>query len=184
MAFYLPYLLTTEEEEIWGFIQSNQHFWACYPLSVKVRDANPFEELWTAHCSVEGLVAENLKKFLERIDYRWDRKSKTQKDWKKIDPPPGAWSINIELTDSLISMLNGDPEELERFAIWQQNICNLIKRTQEEVNTPAGPKTISRFIYPTPEEQKEMVERIYKDSKNGNKIHENHSLKATSIKVI
>lgn len=49
--------------------------------------------------------------------------------------------------------------------IWKENAADLIKEVWETIETPEGKKFNKKLIFPTPEEQQELVERIYQENR-------------------
>lgn len=164
---------------LWDFILCTPYFWAHYEIPIKDRKGNFIKKTWEPYHHKNGLLIENLKKYWDLIQTEEDREKVGIPDelGKKISIPVGVETEMIFAFDPAKPLLNRDIY-MEQCEIWRQNIHRLIKTDTEVVDTPNGPRTLIKTIYPTPEEQMEMVERIYKEKNNVDQVQQNKSLKS------
>lgn len=168
IASSLSELLTNQEADLWLFILDTQYFWAHYNL--KVIDPKTklikyrMEPLYDHPEGVtEGIIIEHLQEYWDAIQTEEGRKMVKIPDkiGKTIDPPPGVETEIVEPHSYDVLLSDDHLSEVDRKKIWKENIIYLIREESEIIETPDGPRVKHSMIYPTPEEQMEMVERIY-----------------------
>jgi hypothetical protein len=164
-GFIDPELLGIHGYQLWEFILWTDYFWAHYEVTMKDSKGNFVEKQWTPYHHVDGLILENLKEYWDLIQTKEERAKINipAQLGKKIDPPFGVITEDVTPYDSSKPIINRE-EQVERYKIWRENIHKLIKSDFEVIDTPEGEKTHIQMLFPTPEEQMEMVERIYQEN--------------------
>lgn len=165
-ALILPNLLTPEEEDLFFYISQVDYFWAFYEVAFKDTKGNLIRNEWYRYNWIDGIVEDHLNQYWHAIkDNDAPLKQKIPKQMgKKIKAPPGIETEFIEPDQPVRIKFSVDELlPIDRQTIWRENIYQLIKFQPEKIDTPEGSKTNMKIIYPTPEEQMEMVERIYQE---------------------
>lgn len=160
-----PNLLGLNSFYLWDFIKAIPYFWAHYEVTYRNKKNKIMRKVWEPYEHTDGIISEHLIKYWDLIQTEEGRDQAISiipdEIGKKIPPPPGSIvSIYEEFDDSLPFDRN---PAVERHYIWRNNIQRLLRSDFEIVETPNGKENRVVFIYPTPEEQMEMVEKIYQE---------------------
>jgi hypothetical protein len=165
-AFILPNLLTPEEDDLFFFLSHVDYFWTFYEVTFKDTKGNVLRNEWRRYNWIDGLIEDNLNEYWHAIkDNDVPLKLKIPKKMgKRIKAPTGV-ETEVVVFDKPASFSFPVDGLLptDRETIWRDNIRDLIKHEFEKIDTPKGKKINKNIIYPTPEEQREMVERIYQE---------------------
>jgi hypothetical protein len=156
--------LTNQEGDLWYFILDNKYFWAHYNLKVIDPKTKLIKyRLEPLYDHPEGILIEHLKEYWDAIQTEEGRNAVKIPDeiGKIIDPPPGVETEIIEPHSYDLPLVDDHLAEIDRQTIGKKNIIYLIREESEIIETPDGPRVKPKIIYPTPEEQMEMVEQIY-----------------------
>lgn len=164
ISFRLMSYLTSKEQELWFFILGKPYFWSCYQVDVLDLAGKFLRKDWEVYYHINGLLIENVKKYWDEIQTKEGRAAVNipDKPGKEISPPAGAETAVYEERAYSKPEFEVGTEEGDRYSIWLKHISSLFKQEVEVVQTPQGNKINKKIVYPTPEEQMEMVERIYR----------------------
>jgi hypothetical protein len=110
------------------------------------------------------LIEENLTEHWYALkDNDVPLKQKIPNEMGRIIPPPIGIDFEFEEPKKVAINVDGMfPVDVAE--IWKNNIHRLIKEIWEPIETPEGKKYEKKIIFPTPEEQKEMVDKIYQEN--------------------
>jgi hypothetical protein len=165
-ALTIPTMLTHEEEDFFHYLINIQYFWAFYEVTYNDTNGNFLRSEWRRYHHIDGLIAEHINEYWYAIkDNDVPLKQKIPKEMgKKIGTPPGFENDVIIIEEPIKKIFNVDGLfPIDHETIWRENISSLIKSEYETVDTPQGKQVKAKIIYPTSEEQMEMVERIYQE---------------------
>ncbi|VVC75012.1 hypothetical protein AQUSIP_02860 [Aquicella siphonis] len=162
-AYILPSSLTFEEEDFFYFLTCYNYFWSFYEVKYKDESGNITRTEYRRHHALESLIEENLTEHwyaLKNEDVTLLQKIPNEMG-RIIPPPPG---VDFEFEEPKKAYINVDGMfPIDHADIWKQNIHQLIKEIWVPVETPEGKKHEKKIVFPTPEEQKEMVDKIYQE---------------------
>ena len=164
-AYILPSSLTFEEEDFFYHLINYQYFWSFYEIKYKDENGNITRTEYRRHHALESLIEENLSKHWYALkDNDVPLKQKIPNEMGRIISPPAGVDVEFEEPKKR-EFINVDGMfPIDTAEIWKQNIKSLIKETWETIETPEGKKSERKIIFPTPEEQNEMVEKIYQEN--------------------
>ena len=161
-AFTNVELLGIEGCGLWDFITSTPYFWAHYELIYMDKKRKVLSKHWEPYIHIDGLIVENLKSYWEIIKTKDGRQRAVipNEIGKKIAVPSGEEGEIIDDYHSSLPLTNRDIQKV-KYEIWRENIHRLIEHEFEKIENENGDELHLIPKYPTPEEQMEMVERIY-----------------------
>lgn len=163
-AFILPDSLSFEEEDFFDHLTFYRYFWSFYEVKYKDEDGNITRTEYLRHHALESLIEENLTEHWYALkDNDIPLKKRIPNEMGKIIPPPEGVESVFQEPKTIEYNIDG-MFPIDEADIWRKNIGRLIKEKWETVKTPEGEKYQKKIIYPTPDEQKEMVEKIYQEN--------------------
>lgn len=162
-AYILPSSLTYEEEDLFYHLINYRYFWSFYEIRYKDESGNITRTQYQRHHALESLIEEHLIEYWYAIkDNDVPLKLKIPNEMGRIIPPPPG--VDFEFEEPKKAHINVDGMfPIDTVEIWKENIQHLLKVTWEPIDTPEGKKYEKKIIFPTAEEQKEMVDKIYKE---------------------
>lgn len=165
VALLLETYLTSKEQDLWAFMLDTRYFWAHYEVTVNDYQERFIRKEWEPYYNINGLLVDNVKEYWSLIQTDEGRASVVIPDQRggEIEPPADVEKIIYEEFDYSKPLKNDMVVERDRYSIWLKNISRLVKKEFETIQTSEGEKVEMKIIYPTPEEQSEMVERIYQE---------------------
>lgn len=163
-AYILPSSLTFEEEDFFHNLINHRYFWSFYEIKYKDEDGNITRTEYRRHHALESLIEENLTEHWYALkDNDVPLKQEVPNEMGRIIPPPAG--VDFEFEEPKKVEINVDGMfPVDATEIWKNNIHRLIKEIWEPIETPEGKKYEKKIIFPTPEEQKEMVDKIYQEN--------------------
>ena len=146
------------------------YFWAHYEITVVDEEENPIGKQWQAIYAMDGIITEHLHWFWNIVTTKGSiTVNEIPSTMGKMVPRPEGFPETILRFSDPVDFIHDSPLEEDtpanrRAWIWHDCIRDLLKEECDTIDTPEGKKRVMKKItFPTVEEQRALVEKIYKE---------------------